>query len=102
MPSDLTPNLLDIRDSVADVGECDYDRGRAALCPRGDEDASRTVVVIGDSHARVWIPAFDLITDDSGWRAYYLVKPQCTAAHVTVAPLNGAGPSPSATSSRTG
>ncbi len=26
VPSDLTPNLLDIRDSVADVGECDYEQ----------------------------------------------------------------------------
>ena len=35
-----------------------------------------------------WIPAFDVIGEASGWRAYYLVKPQCTAAHVTVAPLD--------------
>ncbi len=88
VPSDLTPNLLDIRDSVADVGECDYEQDVRLLCPRGDEDASRTVVVIGDSHARAWIPAFDVISEASGWRAYYLVKPQCTAAHVTVAPLD--------------
>ncbi len=87
VPSDLTPNLLDIRDSVADVGDCDYEQDVRLLCLRGDPDASRTVVVIGDSHARAWIPAFDVISDDAGWRAYYLVKPQCTAAHVTVAPL---------------
>ena len=87
VPSDLTPNLLDIRESVADVGDCDYTEDVRLLCRRGDEDASRTVIVIGDSHARAWIPAFDEISEDSGWRAYYLVKPQCTAAHVTVAPL---------------
>ncbi len=85
VPSDLTPNLLDIRDSVADVGDCDYTDDVRLLCARGDEDASRTVVVIGDSHARAWIPAFDVISEGSGWRSYYLVKPQCTAAHVTVA-----------------
>ena len=43
--------------------------------------------MIGDSHARAWIPAFDAISEAGGWTAYYLVKPQCTAAHVTVAPL---------------
>jgi peptidoglycan/LPS O-acetylase OafA/YrhL len=88
VPSDLTPNLLQIRNSVADVGECDYTEDVRRLCLRGDEASSRTVVVIGDSHARAWIPAFDAITERSGWRAYYLVKPQCPAAHVTVAPLD--------------
>jgi peptidoglycan/LPS O-acetylase OafA/YrhL len=87
VPSDLTPDLLQIRDSVADVGACDYTEDVRRLCVRGDEDGSRTVVVIGDSHARAWIPAFDAITERAGWRAYYLVKPQCTAAHVTIAPL---------------
>ena len=39
----------------------------------------------GDSHARAWIPAFNQIIEAGGWTAYYLVKPQCTAAHVTIA-----------------
>jgi hypothetical protein len=87
VPSDLTPDLLEIRESVADVGDCDYTEDVRELCLRGDDDGSRTLVLIGDSHARAWIPAFDGITERAGWRAYYLVKPQCTAAHVTVAPL---------------
>ena len=87
IPSDLTPDLVRLRDSVADVGKCDYNENVRALCARGDEDGERTLVVIGDSHARAWIPAFDKITSESGWQAYYLVKSQCTAAHVTVAPL---------------
>ncbi len=88
VPSDLTPDLVRLRDSIADVGKCDYNENVRALCVRGDQDADRTLVVIGDSHARAWIPAFDKITSQSGWAAYYLVKSQCTAAHVTVAPLN--------------
>ncbi|WP_435748146.1 acyltransferase family protein [Nocardioides sp. SYSU DS0663] len=87
VPSDLSPDLLDLRDSIADVGACDYATGVRRLCPRGDTDAERTVVVIGDSHARAWIPAFDRISEVGGWRAYYLVMSQCTAAHVVVAPV---------------
>ena len=91
VPSDLTPDLLDLRDSIADVGECDYtDDDIRVLCERGDPDGDRTLVVIGDSHARAWIPAFDRISE--GWRIYYLVKSQCTAAQVTVAPLKEAQP----------
>ena len=90
IPSDLTPDLLDLRDSVADVGDCDYTEDVRDLCTRGDADGDRTLVLIGDSHARAWIPAFDKITAANGWKAYYLVKSQCTAAHVTVAPVDEA------------
>jgi peptidoglycan/LPS O-acetylase OafA/YrhL len=88
VPSDLTPDLLQLRESVADVGECAYADDVRMLCPRGSGAAGRTLVVIGDSHARAWIPAFDRIIADTGWRAFYLVKPQCGAAHVLVAPVH--------------
>ena len=88
IPSDLTPDLLNLRSSIADVGACDYeDDDVRSLCPRGDPDGSRTLVLLGDSHARAWIPAVEQIAADNGWRAFYLVKPQCPAAHVSVAPL---------------
>jgi peptidoglycan/LPS O-acetylase OafA/YrhL len=90
VPSDLTPDLLNLRDSVADVGDCDYEGDVRTLCPHGD--GGRTVVVIGDSHARAWIPAFNKIVDSGDWTAYYLVKPQCTAAHVTIASLESDDP----------
>ncbi|MCR6031270.1 acyltransferase family protein [Nocardioides sp. zg-579] len=92
VPSDLSPDLLDLRASVADVGECDYATGVRRLCPRGDLDADRSVVLIGDSHARAWIPAFDRIAEEGGWTAYYLVMSQCTAAHVVVAPIDAERP----------
>ncbi|GEP36655.1 acyltransferase [Nocardioides psychrotolerans] len=92
VPSDLTPDLLELRDSIADVGDCDYAEDVRALCPRGATNGERTLVVVGDSHARAWIPAFDRIAVEGDWTAYYLVKPQCTAAHVLVAPVNEARP----------
>jgi peptidoglycan/LPS O-acetylase OafA/YrhL len=90
VPSNLTPDLLNLRDSIADVGDCDYEQNVRALCARGD--GSQKVVVIGDSHARAWIPAFNRIVDAGDWTAYYLVKPQCTAAHITVASLESDAP----------
>ena len=59
-------------------------RRTSASCARAaTDDGDRTLVLIGDSHARAWIPAFDRIIEAGDWKAYYLVKPQCTAAHVT-------------------
>jgi peptidoglycan/LPS O-acetylase OafA/YrhL len=90
VPSNLTPDLLNLRSSIADVGDCDYEQNVRTLCPHGD--GAQTVVVIGDSHARAWIPAFDRIVDAGDWTAYYLVKPQCTAAHLTIASLDSDDP----------
>lgn len=92
IPSDLSPNLLDLRDDVADVGACDYTEDVRTLCPRGQADAVRTVVVLGDSHARAWIPAFDVIGAEAGWATYYLVRPQCTASRVLTGLIPGGRP----------
>ena len=64
----------------------------ASCAPAVTSDGDRTLVVIGDSHARAWIPAFDKITESNGWRAYYLVKPQCVAAHVSIASAEDSQP----------
>nr|WP_246283669.1 SGNH hydrolase domain-containing protein [Nocardioides perillae] len=72
---------------LGDLGACDYSTSTRRLCPRGDRDAKRVAVVLGDSHGRFWIPALDAIGARDGWRIYYLVKQQCTAAHVMVAQI---------------
>ena len=48
-------------------------------CLRGDADADRTVVVLGDSHAGQWLPAFDAAAAGRGWRLAMLVKESCPA-----------------------
>ncbi len=92
IPTDLTPDLLDLRDDVAEVGACDYTEDVRSLCPRGAADGDRSLVVIGDSHARAWIPAFDVIGEQAGWTTYYLVRPQCTAARVLTGLIPGGRP----------
>ena len=85
VPETLRPDRLELATAMAGVGECDYGAGESReLCPRGDADADRTLVVIGDSHAQMWISAFERIGREAGWRTYYLVKPECTAASITV------------------
>jgi len=97
VPSDLTPDLLDIRDAIAPV-ECDYtDESLRELCPQGDPDGDRTMVVTGDSHARAWIPALDAIAAERGYAAYFLVKPRCTAARVITTVQGAVEPWPECT-----
>jgi peptidoglycan/LPS O-acetylase OafA/YrhL len=62
--------------------ECDVSRTErtSAACVHGNPDASRTAVVYGDSHAAMWIPAFDRIGAESDWRIVQLTKPGCPVA----------------------
>ncbi|GAB2886221.1 acyltransferase family protein [Nocardioides pacificus] len=91
LPSDLSPDLVDLRDDVAE-GDCDYSDAFGTLCPQGDPDAGRTLAVLGDSHGRHWIPAFEQIAESAGWTTHYFVKPRCTAARVTVTSWNSDDP----------
>ena len=87
IPSKLEPDILTVRDDEPDVGACDYEHDSRELCPRGDPDADRSIVVFGNSHARMWIPAFDKIGQELGYRTYYFVKPNCAASLVSVGEL---------------
>ena len=94
IPGRLHPDPLELDLAVPDVGECEYfDETTRSLCPRGDLDGDKTLVLIGDSHARQWIPALDRIAAASGFTAYYLVREGCPAADVTPWLTNGDGPS---------
>lgn len=77
IPPKLRPDLLDIDADRADTADCEYLGPPYELCRRGDTDAERTIVVIGDSHGRHWVPAFDRIAERSGYAVYYLVKSAC-------------------------
>jgi len=92
IPAALVPNPLELADAVPDVGECEYFSDVRDLCPRGDVDGDKTLVLIGDSHARQWIPALDQIASDAGYTAYYLVREGCPSADVTPWLNDGTGP----------
>ena len=87
IPSDLKPDILTVRDDEPDLGDCNYEKEWGKLCPRGDAEADRTIVVFGNSHARMWVPAFDDIGEELGYRTYYFVKPNCSATLVSVGEL---------------
>ena len=77
IPGRLHPDLADARESIAPLGECDYRTETRDLCAFGDDDAARTIVVYGDSHARAWGPAFDEIGKKLGYRVYQFVFSGC-------------------------
>ena len=93
IPTNLTPGLTHLSEDVEEVGECNYySTNVRKLCPRGDTDAEKTMVIIGDSHARHWTPALEEIAERSGYRAYVLAMPQCTVSLVTPDKIDSTDP----------
>jgi peptidoglycan/LPS O-acetylase OafA/YrhL len=61
-------------------------------CTLGDRGARRLAVVYGDSHALMWLPAFDVAARAAHWRLVVLAKDRCPAELVTVADAPPFGP----------
>ncbi len=79
VPGDLVPDVVGLRQEVAPLGECDYRTGTTRLCNRGDPDAERTVVLLGDSVGRSWAPALEEVGRQEGYAVYPLVHTGCSA-----------------------
>ncbi len=83
IPRRLDPPLVDLAAQRAAVGTCDYeDAPPWTLCRRGDVGADRSIVVLGNSHGRHWIPAVERIAQQEGFETHYLTKQACTPARV--------------------
>jgi peptidoglycan/LPS O-acetylase OafA/YrhL len=94
IPADLKPSVLDLGKDIPDLGKCQYFQINAdrPLCPRGDTQGERRLVLIGDSHARQWVPALDQLSQRYGYTAYFLIREGCPSSDVTPWMVHG-GPS---------
>jgi hypothetical protein len=90
IPDVLTPAVSELKRDHVDVEGCGYVHGEHVLCRRGDADSDKVLVALGDSHARMWIPALEKVAKRTHYATYYLAKSGCTPARVT--PNVGGGP----------
>jgi peptidoglycan/LPS O-acetylase OafA/YrhL len=81
VPSNLAPPLADV--SAAQMGlssnGCLRTQKEAGQpeCATGDTASSTTVALVGDSHAAMWNPAFEMIATQRHWRLEMLAKMGC-------------------------
>ena len=54
----------------------------SAICPVGDPTATRSVVLLGDSHANMWLPALDRIGQRAGFRVVPIIKFGCSPVDI--------------------
>lgn len=82
VPADLTPRLAT---AAGDVGfdnatcEAGPDADRVDACTFGDPAGSTKVVLYGDSHAGMWLPAMIRIATERHWQLRLYGKPACPA-----------------------
>jgi peptidoglycan/LPS O-acetylase OafA/YrhL len=78
--SPLTPPVSRLRDDFYNFPSGCVPRGgqtKSRICRLGDTSSRKAIVVIGDSHAQMWMPTiFDMAQRD-GWLVLPLVKVSC-------------------------
>ena len=89
VPSNLNPPLAD---AAGEVGAMLFNGClRAPLqsgqpeCAMGDTASKTTVAVVGDSHASMWIPAFQQIGTQRPWRLEAMAKAACPMMDLPIA-----------------
>lgn len=80
IPWPLTPPVGSLRDDIYRFPEGCTPRGRetrSRICRLGDTGGSKTIVVIGDSHAQMWMPTILNMASRDRWVVIPFVKVSC-------------------------
>jgi hypothetical protein len=87
IPRDLTPTLAGAESDRprSYFDGCHVNHGATPrVCLYGVTNASRSILLFGDSHAAQWLPALEDIATRRGWRIVSVTKSSCPVAAVTV------------------
>jgi peptidoglycan/LPS O-acetylase OafA/YrhL len=84
VPPALSPPLTLLRKDAYPLAGCITDDGSSEVitCSAGDLAAPRAMVLFGDSHAAMWLPALDAIGKRAHWLVRYVVKNGCSPMNV--------------------
>ena len=82
VPDALAPPLQRLPADVVDVKGCFARNATSPICRWGDAGADRVAVVLGDSHARMWLPGFQKFGRAHHWQVVPLIKLGCVPALV--------------------
>jgi hypothetical protein len=83
LPANLTPSLTNARTDksewLKETNPCsvDFAEVRVPECLGGDPSGSKLIVLYGDSHASMWMPAIDAIAKKNGYRVELYAKLAC-------------------------
>jgi peptidoglycan/LPS O-acetylase OafA/YrhL len=78
IPAELSPSLANAAADFRGIGTCSgYKRTSNKICQFGDALGVSRMVVFGDSHSTMWIPALSQIATAAHWQFQPVVKEAC-------------------------
>ena len=81
LPADVEPRLSRARDDWDALFKsgCGLDNLETQIveCVYGDPDGTRTMALVGDSHAQMWFPALNQVAKANQWRLVPMTKFSC-------------------------
>jgi peptidoglycan/LPS O-acetylase OafA/YrhL len=78
IPTTLSPDIADAATDFKSIGACSaFGHVTSRLCEMGDPHGKDLVVVFGNSHSSMWIPAMRIIARRAHWRFIPVVKEAC-------------------------
>ncbi|HEY5112457.1 MAG TPA: SGNH hydrolase domain-containing protein [Acidimicrobiales bacterium] len=78
VPTNTIPSLSVASTDHVYLGDCDaYNTPSWHVCQYGDAKGAKTVVVMGNSHASMWVPALSVAAKADNWQFYPLVHEAC-------------------------
>lgn len=90
LPANLTPTLTSARtdksDWLKETNPCsvDFAEVRVPSCLGGDPSGAKLIILYGDSHASMWMPAVDAIAKKNGYRVELYAKLACPLVEAPV------------------
>ncbi len=88
VPSNLDPSLAAATAELKTLHHSGCMLGNVEVvqseCATGDTASKLTVALIGDSHAAMWSPAFQLVAQQRHWRLETLTKAGCPAMNLPI------------------
>jgi SGNH domain (fused to AT3 domains) len=78
LPATTTPTVADALKDHVNLGRCSaFRKLRSAICNYGDPNGTKTMVVFGNSHSAMWVPALAVAAKADHWKLYPVVKESC-------------------------
>jgi hypothetical protein len=84
LPADLSPPLADVpNDTPYSCIDSPSASASQSVCALGDVNATRMVVLFGDSHAWQWTPALNILATQRAWKLTTYTKGGCPVENVS-------------------
>jgi hypothetical protein len=78
IPASLSPSFEELPHDFKGIGDCSgYDQTTSKICQFGDAAGAKRMVVFGNSHSTMWIPALSPIAKSAHWQFFPVVKEAC-------------------------